>query len=66
MTKAVPITVKYVSLKFTDEPRLICWLKIWIHRANRTFWEFEALGQAFQKTTSKVTNPIMHKTAPKA
>jgi hypothetical protein len=66
MTKAVPMTVRYVSFKVTDEPRLICWLKIWIHRADRTFWGLEALDQAFQKTASKAMNPIMHKTAPKA
>jgi len=60
------MTVRYVSFKVTAEPRLICWLKIWIQRVDRTFWVLEALGQAFQKTVSKAMNPIMHKIAPKA
>ena len=66
MTNTVPAIVTCVSSKVTVEPRLICWLKIWIHKVDRTFEEPEALGQAFQKTTSKAMNPIMHKTTPKA
>jgi len=66
MTNAVPAIVTCVSSKVTVELRLICWLRIWIHRADRTFEEPEALGQAFQKTTSNAMNPTMHKTAPKA
>lgn len=58
--------VTCASPKVTVEPRMICWLKILIHKADRTFGEPEALGQAFQKTTSKAMNPIMHKTTPKA
>jgi hypothetical protein len=66
MTNPVPATVTYVSFKVTVEPRLICWLKIWTHSADKKFEEPEALGQALQKTIIKERNPIMHKTAPKA
>jgi hypothetical protein len=66
MTDTVPAIVMYVSFNVTVEPKLICWSRIWIHKADRTFEAPEALGQAFQKTKSKAMNPIMHKTAPKA
>jgi hypothetical protein len=66
MIKAVPAIVICVSPKVMVEPRLICWFKIWVHKADRTSVEPETPGQAFQKTTSKAMNPITHKTAPKA
>jgi hypothetical protein len=55
-----------VSFKVAVDPRLICWLEICVHKADRAFEEPEALGQAFEKTTSKAMNPIMHRAAPRA